>query len=172
MKLKKLPEQKILHDALQYNKNTGIFVWKWRDEQLLQWNRKFAGRVAGTKGPKGIVIIVNNVSYFAHRLAWVYVYGDVLKDGVLIDHKNCDCYDNSIDNLRPSSHGQNGSNSRGWSKKYLPKGVSLQKNGRFRSRIGDGKKVIYLGTFDTAQEAHDVYMKAARKFKGEFARAS
>jgi HNH endonuclease len=173
MKLKPLPPQSRIVTALDYNPDTGVFVWRWRPDMTLNWNSKWSGRVAGTRGPRGIVIFLDWKPYHAHRLAWVYVNGDGLDTKTLIDHKNCNCFDNSYKNLRPATHGQNGSNSRGWRKKKLPKGVSTQSRGKpgFRSRIGVDGAVIHLGTFRTPEEAHAAYVAAAQKAKGQFARA-
>lgn len=172
MKFKVLPTQEILRAALDYNSRTGIFVWKHRIDQSAAWNAKFAGKVAGTRCAKGICIYVNGSPYLAHRLAWVYVHGAVPTNAI-IDHKNCDQYFNAIRNLRPATHGQNGTNSRGWRKKSLPKGVSIQPHGTgYRSRIGIDGRVAYLGTFDTPEAAHKAYVIAAKAAKGEFARAS
>jgi hypothetical protein len=174
MKLKPLPPQSRIKGALNYNPDTGVFIWRWRSDMTLNWNSKWSGRVAGTKGPKGIVICLDWVGYHAHRLAWVYIHGNSLDEKTHVDHRNCNCHDNRIKNLRRATHGQNASNSRGWRKKKLPKGVSTQSRGQssYRARIGVDGDVIHLGTFKTPEQAHAAYVAAARKAKGEFARAS
>ena len=44
------------------------------------------------------------------------------------------------------------------------KGVVPAHNGRWKSQIGHKGKVIYLGTYDTKEEAHDIYLKASLVF--------
>lgn len=174
MKIKNIPSQEFLKLILDYDPSTGIFHWKNRDDISPEQNTRWAGKIAGTKGRKSIAIVINDVKHPAHRIAWVYCYGDVLNDTVQIDHRNNDCFDNRIDNLREASHSQNCSNARKWKKKFLPKGVSTQTKDktRYRARIQVGKRVINIGTFGTPEEAHTAYCEAAKKYHGEFARAS
>lgn len=42
------------------------------------------------------------------------------------------------------------------------------KNGRFRTTISKDRKQIYLGKFDTPEEASKVYEKKAKELFGEF----
>jgi hypothetical protein len=110
--------------------------------------------------------------YRAHRLAWLYVYGEALGEFEEIDHINGDRQDNRIGNLRRATKSQNMANMRGHSKLGLPKGVSIQaKSRRFMACIMVGRRKKYLGTFDTATEAHAAYRAAAQEHHGEFARA-
>jgi hypothetical protein len=44
--------------------------------------------------------------------------------------------------------------------------------GYWQSYIKVRGKSIFLGRFETKEEAHAAYVKAARQFHGEFARAS
>lgn len=169
---KELPNLEYLHEILDYNTETGIFVWRERADVPNSWNAKFAGKVAGTYSAKGIVILIKYKQYKAHRLAWLYVHGIVPADRI-VDHVNCDCYDNRLINLRLATHGQNASNSRLRLGKKLPKGVSYQtKYDAYRARIGVDGRVIHLGTFATPEEAHAAYVEAACKYKNEFARAA
>jgi len=174
MKIRDIPSQDFLKSILDYNPCTGFFYWKTRNDIATIQNSRWSGKKAGAKGKKSIRIIINDVQYSAHRLAWVYMYGDILNENIQIDHRNNNCHDNRIDNLREASHSQNCSNARKWLKKKLPKGVSTQPNdvSRFRARIQVGKKVVHLGTFGSPEEAHAAYCEAAKKYHGEFARAA
>lgn len=172
MKSNALPPQEELRKLLDYNPETGTFIWRERLGERWWWNGKFAGKEAGSRGDKGTTIYVHCVPYRAHLLAWVYMYGDI-PEGMMVDHKNCDCYDNRIENLRLATHGQNCTNSRLRKGKVTPKGGSLYKlNGKFKATIGINKSIIHLGYFDTPEDAHAAYMKAAVAAKGEFARAA
>jgi hypothetical protein len=88
-----------------------------------------------------------------------------------IDHKNCNSLDNRRHgNLRFSTRGQNMANIRRHrDNKSGFKGVFPYPYG-FRARIMRSGKMIDLGCFRTAQEAHSAYCLKARELFGEFAR--
>jgi hypothetical protein len=61
----------------------------------------------------------------------------------------------------------------GWKNRKSPlKGVRLDKrNGYYYAQIGiNGRNTTLPGRYDTAKEAHTVYIAAARKYFGKFAR--
>ncbi len=170
MKFNSLPSQEYLHTILFYNEETGIFKWKYRSDAPKKWNTRYAESIAGTLNSNGYLSIsINYMRYRAHRLAWVYVYGDVLNPYLEIDHKNRNRAQNSIANLRLADKSQNGGNSIGKSRCGLPKGVEKNKS-KFTARIMKNRKRVYLGTYNTPEEAHRQYMKAAHVLQKEFAR--
>lgn len=158
-----------LRQTLEYDPSTGIFVWKWRDDVGLQWNRKNAGKVAGHISVKGhIHLMVRRNRYYAHRLAWLYVTGEYPSDD--IDHINGDKSDNRIVNLRPATRTENNYNRKTQkNNKTGVKGVYPHKD-RYRSQLVIDGKAVHLGVFQTIEEARKVYMEAAKKYHGEFAR--
>lgn len=96
-----------------------------------------------------------------------YLMGNPL--GFLVDHKDRNTFDCRKKNLRIATHSQNLCN-RGAQKnnKLGIKGV-VKKGNKFCSHIRVNNKQVYLGTFRTPEEAHEIYMKAAKKYHGEFA---
>lgn len=169
-----MPSQQILHALLLYDAETGIFVRKKRVENTLtdkMWNTRLANKEAGTKLLKSVVVYVESIPYAAHRLAYVYVHGDVLDTSMQVDHINGNPFDNCITNLRLATHAQNCSNARVRKNRTLPKGVYAN-NIRYKAMIQVNKLPIYLGTFDTPEDAHKAYGEAAKKYHGEFARVS
>lgn len=170
-----LPSQAVLQAILDYDPETGIFTWKHRPEatgRARGWIASRVGTAAGTVSPRGYLRIkVNDTVYMAHRLAWVYVYGD-LPDGLFLDHINRNRLDNSIANLRLANRYENAAN-RGANRNTASgvKGVH-QCKGRWQARIKVAKQELYLGSFNTMEEASAAYADAAERFHGEFARVA
>ena len=91
-----------VRELLSYNPDSGVFTWR-----VSRPGRK-AGSLAGTPDGRGYWrISVDDKSYRAHRLAWLWVHGTW---PVEIDHKNQIKTDNRIDNLRPVTRAQNQQN--------------------------------------------------------------
>ena len=79
------PTAEYLHAILNYYQDTGIFIWKVREDRSVQWNGHYAGSIAGTLDKEGRRRIkINRVYYLAARLAWLYTYGQWPKEE--IDH--------------------------------------------------------------------------------------
>lgn len=91
-----------------------------------------------------------------------------LPNGVFTDHINRDRLDNRIENLRPCTKAQNSLNQKLRSdNKTGFKGVS-KKGNKWIALIGLKKKRIYLGIFNSPEEASKAYVKASSLYHGEF----
>ncbi len=90
--------------------------------------------------------------------------------GQMIDHKNRNPLDNRRSNLRFCDKSTNGMNRPAQSNNTSGfKGVSFHKpRGRWRAYITVMKKTRHLGLFDTADDAHKAYIKAAEQLHKEF----
>lgn len=155
-----------LHDLLDYEPITGKFRWK-----VATNGRVRIGQLAGSPNRDGYIQIkINRRLYGAHRLAWFYVNGRW--PNAEIDHRNGNIADNSIANLREATRGQQMANlKRPRTNTSGFKGVSFYKRQRrWRAYIATDGKPKHLGYFDTAEEAHAAYAKAAVAQFGEFAR--
>jgi len=88
--------QNRLKDVLFYNQETGLFFWKKKTGHKVIVGKKAGGNSRGYRS-----IGVDGDRYFAHRLAWLYVYGYFPEND--IDHINRIKRDNRIKNLREVS---------------------------------------------------------------------
>ena len=158
IKQKGLTHKRLL-EVLDYCPSTGIFRWK------ISIGTSRFNDIAGTVNKKGYVRIkIDCKFYLGHRLAWFYMYGIWPKG--LIDHKDTVKRNNWIDNLRDATNQESNRNRKVMKSSVTGlKGVSLNKNGKFRA-------YICLGSFDTKEEAAEVYRQAALKLHGEFAHYS
>lgn len=148
-----------LKSQLNYDTETGFFTWKIRKAI-----RTKIGSIAGSLKNGYIYIKINDRSYRAHRLAWLYVYGEFPEEQ--IDHINGVRDDNRLANLRLVNNSQNQQNI--FNKKSNNtsgyRGVSFEKNeGKFRAEIMINGNSIFLGRFDDAISASNAYLKAKRK---------
>jgi hypothetical protein len=115
---------------------------------------------------------VDYVRHSAHRLAWLYVYGEWPEGEV--DHINLIRTDNRIANLRLATTALNKRNTRVRKNNLVGfKGVSWHAcSRRWRSRIYLNGKEVNLGLYDTPEEANAAYLAAAREHFGDFARVA
>lgn len=159
--------QSYLTQILDYNKETGEFTWKTRESANKSWNAKWPGKKAGKKNASGhISIAIHRIRYYAHRLAWLYVYGEWPSGD--IDHINGIKKDNSIKNLREATKTQNNRNiKKRKTNKIGLKGVHLNNN-RWRASISVNRKTIHIGYYDTPEKAHEAYCLKARELHGDF----
>jgi hypothetical protein len=165
-----LPSQPVLHEWLDYDAATGIFRWAKEPRPA----RSLLGQVAGTRRGSGHIYI--GVRGFpqlaAHRIAWVWMHGSI-SDEIEIDHEDGNPSNNAISNLRLATSAQQKmnkgvqSNSRsGLKGAYYH---ACRKGKKWRSQIKVGQRLIFLGYFDTAREAHGAYLRAASQHFGQFA---
>lgn len=156
-----------VREIYDYNPITGLFKRKVRTS-----NRIKIGQIAGTENAQGYILLtVDSIRYLAHRIAWLYVHGEM--PGDMIDHINGNRSDNRIDNLRQANNAENLRNrGKTASNKSGFKGVSFDKRTqKWMARIGVGYQARFLGRFDTPEAAHTAYVDAAQKLHGEFANA-
>lgn len=87
-----------------------------------------------------------------------------------VDHINGNTLDNRRENLRCCTHAENMRN-RGKSvnNKSGYRGVTFHNRDRkYQAQIKVDNKRLFLGYFETAEEAHFAYSEASKKYHGEF----
>lgn len=160
MRLQNTITQKRLQELLSYDPETGLFT------NLTQRSiRVKIGSIAGCKKPSGAIEIrLDYKLYFAHRLAWLYIYGKFPEKG--LDHINGVKDDNRISNLRRATRQKIGQNvlNPGIDNTCGYLGVCWHKAAKkWNARIGINGKQKNLGYYITAEEAHEAYLTAKRE---------
>lgn len=109
---------------------------------------------------------------FIHRIILARILGRELQKDELVDHANGNTLDNRRENLRLATHKQNMSN-----RKMHRNNVSGYKGiyweasrGKYRATIRFSGKNVFIGRYNTPQEAHAAYCEKAKELYGEFAR--
>lgn len=154
--------QKRVKQLFDYDEKTGLFT------RISPVRKANVGDIAGTVAKNGyITISVDCKRYYAHRLAFLFMTGDMPKQ---VDHKDRNRSNNKWSNLRKATHSNNEANKpakKGCKSRH--KGVSVHHStGMWRSRIKVNKKEISLGLFKCETDAAIAYNAAAKKYFGEY----
>lgn len=148
-----------------YDPETGLFRWRLdirggRNNALLKAR---AGDVAGFPDGYGYwAMSVGGIRTSGHRVAWLYTTGEWPESD--IDHINGRRSDNRWSNLRLASRSVNMQNLKGPHKDSSTGYLGVErKRERYAARICINGKKRSLGVFDTAAQAHEVYLAAKRR---------
>lgn len=152
-----------LREAVCYDPESGSFK---------QLKHARSGKSPGWKDELGYIHIrVCNKLYLAHRLAWLYVYGQWPREN--LDHINGCPSDNRIANLREAPQRLNMRNTvHKWVNSSIKKGVSFDpKRKKYRAYIKvDGKQIHKR--FNTLEEAVQYRATMEAEHYGEYARSA
>lgn len=148
-----------LRELLSYDPETGVFDRRQKNA----WNARGS---AGAKTCRGYVILsVDGKRYFAHRLAWLHVYGRWPKQ--FIDHINGCRGDNRIANLREADCALNLENQRVARSDNQSSGVLgvhwSAYHGKWKAHIRVNGRLRHLKYCSTIEEAQAVYVAAKRR---------
>jgi hypothetical protein len=148
-----------VREMFHYDPETGVFT-----RRVSVANVK-AGTPAGrlNKNDGYIQLMLDYKKYRAHRLIWLYVYGEWPTH--TIDHINGDRSDNRIANLRDVDCATNNQN------KHRPGtrntsgflgATFCNTKGKWRAQITVGRRLKFLGHHATPELAHEAYVAAKR----------
>ena len=147
----------IFHELFFYDQKTGNILQKKKRPKVK------VGEIAGSITPKGYRYIqANGRKYAAHHLVWYFETGSF--PTLFLDHIDGNKLNNHFSNLREVTIKQNNehrgkqiNNTTGY------KGVTYNKRlGKFIAQIQHNYKTQYLGVFESALEASQVYEKTAK----------
>ena len=156
-----LPYYERAKDILKYNPTTGLITrfikCRNRDELAGTLNKGYI--------KIGVSLIDSRRYLLAHRLAWYIYYGELPN---VIDHINGIKTDNSISNLRSCTQQQNTFNRTSNSNNTSGyKGVAWHKGAKkWISQIRINGHLLYLGSYDSAEEANKAYEEKAKEAYG------
>jgi len=167
-----------LRERLDYDPETGVFVWKQASDRPREWNMRWVGKVAGVKArnytSSYLLISIDGEKYLAHRLAWLYMTGIWPK--AFIDHVNRDSFDNRWSNLREATKAQNGWNRRGADRDGSSgfRGVyrvKVKKKWKWAAKFVKEGKQIHCGYFLDKRDAAEAARHGRLRSFGQFAGA-
>jgi uncharacterized protein YkuJ len=150
--------QEELKEILEYNPDTGVLKWNKTLRNGVQKGRE----VSGLDKDGYLRVKYNGKTYMAHRLAWLYVYGEYPN---IIDHIDRDVTNNRIENLRNVDNYTNRKNQKVF-KNNTSKvtGVCYVKNeNKWMARISENGKRILLGKFENKEDAIKARFEAEEK---------
>lgn len=148
-----------LKQAFHYDPQTGLFRWRFSPRNDIKpWSLAGSGRADGYRA-----LHVWGVGFAEHRAAWAYMTGNWPTED--IDHLNGERDDNRWSNLRMVSTQVNCQNRRTamvTNKSGLLGAHLNAQMGKYVSAIRIDGKPKHLGTFATAEEAHQAHLAARR----------
>lgn len=153
----------VVLDSVTYDAHTGLFIRNKTGGGVKR------GTVAGRKKHNGYIeISINNIRYYAHRLAWLIYYGYWPEHQ--IDHINGIRDDNRIVNLRSATNMQNQYNAK-MSKNNTSgvKGVYWHKqNKKWNAYCDVNGRRYSLGLYSDIEQAKIAVMKFREKMHNVF----
>jgi len=154
-----------LREVLHYNPETGVFTWRVRLGQRCVIGAR-AGTVRKDRRPRRSINI-DGLYYAEHNLAWLYMTDEWPAHE--IDHRNNDATDNRWGNLRPATREQNTQNARRRADNSTGfKGVQVHENGRYYARVQINGERIFVGSFETPEEANAAIVKRRQELHGAY----
>ena len=137
--------QERLHELVTYDPATGDF------HARVDRGKFKGGDKLGKSDGRYVSISIDGISYYAHRLVWLYIHGHW--PNPCGDHLNGNGLDNRLSNLREASLTQNNWNKSAESKNSSGRTGIYLEQGRWKARIGIANRWLTLGSFKTFSEA-------------------
>jgi hypothetical protein len=144
--------KEFLEEYCEFSEEHKTLVWKKSPS-----NRSVIGEPIGSLTEYGYWRSKNQL---VHRLIWLMFKGELPKND--IDHINGVRHDNRIENLREATRMQNL-----WNRRNVKGYIYNPASKKYQVRIRNNYKHLHIGVYDTAEEAHQAYLKAKAERDGE-----
>lgn len=144
--------KEFLEEYCEFSEEHKTLVWKKSPS-----NRSMVGKPIGSLTECGYWRCKNQL---VHRLIWLMFKGELPKND--IDHINGIRNDNRIENLREVTRMQNL-----WNRRNVKGYIYNPASKKYQVRIRNNYKHLHIGVYDTAEEAHQAYLKAKAERDGE-----
>lgn len=148
-------DKNYLQKIVQYK--DGFLFWKERKK-----GRQYLKPI-GTKSNNYLTFMIDGKQLYVHRVIYAYHHNEW---PITVDHINGIPSDNRIENLRStdiSGNTQNIKSHRSDSKSKLLGAFYSKKRNKWFSAICINNKRKYIGTFKSAEEAHNAYIAKKRE---------
>ena len=157
-----MPSAEDLRELFGYDVLRGELFWRESPGPRVK-----AGSVAGSVTKQGYRRIrFDGKYYYAHRLIWKWTYGtDPSGELDHIGQEDLPVKSNHLWNLQELTKREHSTITKAHYKKTdLPVGVCLDRS-RYQAKIKQDGKTVYLGKYDTPEEASQAYLKALEIIK-------
>lgn len=162
----------LVREFLDYDAEKGTLTWKKRDRKHFKsdssytfFNSRYSGLELAVTDKTNRVYLSGKL-HLIHRVIWCHVYGEWPEKNLVIDHINGDEKDNRIQNLRLVTQSENKKNSsRPKSNTSGVIGVYKRRdNDKWTAEIQENYKKIFLGSFDSFEDAVKARKEAELKY--------
>lgn len=156
-------------ELFRYEKSDGSLWWKKQRKN----SRAKLNKPIGSPNKDGHLLLCMSINskrfnFYVHRVVWLLIKGEW--PSLEIDHANGIPSDNRLENLRLATRSENAMNRVFKKNGGLCKGV-YRNGSKFRARAYfAGKKSVDFGTYNTYEEAREVFIKNMSVLHGEFFR--
>lgn len=150
-------------ELFRYDYETGVLYWRWRVNNSVPKTLE-AGTQRNSDGY--LYVKVHGRSYPVHRVVMLMCYG-FCGEGLEVDHINHIRNDNRLFNLRFVTRRENMRNQALSGKSTTGvTGVHFSKaRKKYVAQIKVDQKIIFLGNYNTLEEAAEARRQADRKYK-------
>ena len=169
-------ELEYIKQCFDFDSRLGVLIWKERplehfntERGYKMWNSRYANTISSpkTKHTNGYrVVLINKKLFLQHRILFMLYTNSDIPSGMEIDHIDGNKINNTKENLRlvttqenQRNVGINKNNTSGYVGIYF-----MKTRNKWKAQICVDRKSIYLGCFDTKDDAITARKLAENKY--------